>query len=158
MKRRFGYTKLSSLIANRTLFRTFLFSSYNKNVYKKIAKFTFNIFFVINLLIKINFGISHSLINNKSHVDNYIYLNIENYLSKYFIYLSKFLLKKQNFINKSNYFYYKSFNNILLFKLTKKIFININKIFKSKLKYIDYCYKGLFIKLLIKNTKILKNN
>ena len=63
--------------------------------------------------------------------------------------------------NISKYYYsisLKVLKNILQYKLTRKSFINVNKIFTSKLKYIDYCYKGLSTKLFATNIKKLNKN
>jgi len=149
MKHKFGFNKSSAITANKTLFRTFLFSFYNKKIYKKIAKFTYNIFFVINLSIKLNFGLSLSLIRNK----NNFFLTIENYINKYFLFINKLFKNKTNNLIKKNYFYNNLLINILQYKLTKKNYNNIKKLFKNKIKMFNYCYKGLSLKMFKLNKK-----
>jgi hypothetical protein len=143
MKHKYGFNKSSALTANKTLFRTFLFSFYNKKIYRKIAKFTYNIFFVINLSIKLNFGLSLSLIRQK----NYFFLTIENYINKYFLFINKLFKNKTNNLIKKSYFYNKLLVNLLQYKLTNKNYNNIKKIFKNKIKIFNYCYKGLSLKI-----------
>lgn len=151
IKRRLGFTKLSALIASKTLFRTFLFSYFNKFVLNRIAKFTFNIFFVLNLLIKLNFGLSYSLLKyNKINIDNYFYLSIENYLSKFLYFLNNYLKNKSKPFVKGKFLFFKLFLNILNNNLTIKSIKNIKKLFRSKLRYLDFCYKGISLKLFKK--------
>jgi len=151
MKHKFGFNKSSAITANKTLFRTFLFSFYNKKIYRKIAKFTYNIFFVINLSIKLNFGLSLSLIRNK----NNFFLTIENYINKYFLFINKLFKNKTNNIIKKNYFYNKLLINLLQYKLTNQNYNNIKKLFKNKIKILSYCYKGLSFKMFKLNKKLL---
>lgn len=150
MKHKFGFNKSSAITANKTLFRTFLFSFYNKKIYRKIAKFTYNIFFVINLAIKLNFGLSLSLIRNK----NNFFLTIENYINKYFLFINKLFKNKTNNLIKKNYFYNKLLIKLLQYKLTKKNYNNIKKLFKNKIKILSYCYKGLSFKMFKLNKKL----
>lgn len=143
MKHKFGFNRSSALTANKTLFRTFIFSFYNKKTYKKIARFTYNVFFVINWSIKLNFGLSLSLIKNK----NNFFLTIENYISKYFLFINKLFKSKVNKLVKKNYFYNKLLISLLQFKLTKNNFNNIKRLLKNKIKILNYCYKGLSLKM-----------
>lgn len=154
MKRRCGYTKLSSLIASNTLFRTFLFPYFNKITYTKIENFISNAFIILNCLIKINFGFSYGLLNdNNLNIDNNYYLNIQYYLSRFFIFFHGFLRKKRNNLFKRNFFFYKLLFNILKYKLARKNINYIKRIFFNKLKYLNYCYKGLSFKLFRKIRK-----
>jgi len=102
-------------------------------------------------LIKINFGFSYGfyglLKDNKLNIDNNYYLNIQYYLSKFFIFFNEFLRKKSNNLYKKNFFYYKLLFNILKYKITRKNIFIIKNIFYNKLKYLNYCYKGLSLKL-----------
>jgi hypothetical protein len=149
MKHKFGFNKSSAITANKALFRTFLFSFYNKKIYRKIAKFTYNIFFVINFAIKLNFGLSLSLIRNK----NNFFLTIENYINKYFLFINKLFKNKTNNLIKKNYFYNKLLIKLLQHKLTNKNYNNIKKLFKNKVKIFSYCYKGLSLKMFKLNKK-----
>lgn len=150
MKHKYGFNKSSAITANKTLFRTFLFSFYNKKIYRKIAKFTYNIFFVINLSIKLNFGLSLSLVRQK----NNFFLTIENYINKYFLFINKLFKNKTNNLIKKNYFYNKLLINLLQYKLTNKNYNNIRKIFKNKIKIFNYCYKGLSLKMFKNHNKL----
>lgn len=149
IKHKFGYNKYGALLANKGLFRTILFSVYNKKIYKKIARFTFNIFFVLNLSIKLNFGFNLSLLKNKF---NY-FLTIENYINKYFLFINKLFKIKTSNLLKKNYFYNRLLVNLLQYKLTSKNFNNIKKLFNNKVKILNYSYKGLILKVFKKNKK-----
>jgi len=157
LKHKLGYNKANSLIANKSLFRTFLFMFYKKNIYTKIAKINLNLFNTIYIIIKFNFGNSLHLVSHtkgKSYLkflDKQYFYNIEYLLYKYLKFFNVYLLKNSNNLNNNlfnsvNYYYYK----ICIF-IFYNVFINkykFNILFKNKLKYYNYCYKGLNLKLL----------
>jgi hypothetical protein len=158
LKYKFNLNKASTIISNINLFRTFLLPISKKNIIKKIITFNYKFFFLISLLIKFNFGVLFTNLGkakkkNYNHIDNFFYNNIKYYLFKYLDFLSNYaknLNNKTSFFNKKKNFYFK-----ILFSLVNQISLNsylkkINLLFKNKLKYLNYCYRGNKFKLLKK--------
>jgi len=153
IKQRLGYLKASSLISYKSLFRTSLFVFFKKTIYKKISKFTNSFFQVINTLLQLNFGFNYKLYTKK----NNDFLYIKNHLIKYLLFFNNILLKNNKyFISKKINAYYLNILSIFIkFKNTFTNYKSIFKFYKNKVKYLDYCYKGIIIKLF-KKIKISK--
>jgi hypothetical protein len=104
-----------------------------------------NILIIINILIKFNFGFSYSLIKySKINIDNN-YLLINNFIVKYMFIYNNYLNYNNN--KKKNYFYFKCLLKILKKNITYNYKNLIKKIFLINLRYINYCYKGIFLKI-----------
>lgn len=152
LRHKFRLFKASSLLSNKGLFRTFLFTHYRKNILNKIAKFNYNFFFILSSLLRFNYGFSFTLLKFKrssyyyKNLDNMFFYNLKYFIYKYFkfmnIYLKREINKKNDFlfIKRKSFFYRILYiYNMFSLRLNKRIYFS----FKRKVRYFDYCYKGL---------------
>jgi len=83
-------------------------------------------------------------------VDNYFYLNIEHYLNKFFIFLNGFIKNRSKPLIKVRFLFFKIFLDLLHYKINIRSIKNIKKLLNNKIRYLDFCYKGVSLKLFIK--------